>query len=237
VLVKKKDGSIRCAIDYRRVNSITKKDSYPLPHIDTVDALQGSTWFSTLDLRSGYWQVHQDPIDADKTAFVTHRGCVRFKVLSFGLTGAPSLFQRLMDMIMVGLNLTSALCYLDDIVVFSANFEQYLTRLRAVFQRLKDANLKIRPSKCQLSQRRVTFFGYVVLAAGIETDEEKIRAVKEWPVPNSVTEVRAFTGLCSFYRKFIEAFAEIAAPLHDLTKKNAWFVWSTVHQSAFDDLK
>ena len=101
------------------MNSITKKNSFSLPRIDAcLDALRGSTWFSTLDLRSGDWQVRQDPIDADKTAFVTRRGCFRFKVLSFGLTGAPSLFQRLMDMVMSGLTWTSALCYLDDIVVF-----------------------------------------------------------------------------------------------------------------------
>jgi len=109
VLVKKKDGTIRCAIDYRRVNSITKKAIYPLPRIDTcLGALQGSTWFSTLDLRSGYWHVRQDPIDADKTAFVTRRGCFRFRVLSFGLTGTPSLFQRLMDMALSDLTWTTA---------------------------------------------------------------------------------------------------------------------------------
>jgi transposase InsO family protein len=238
VLVKKKDGSIRCAVDYRRVHSITKKDSYPLPRIDScLDALRGSTLFSTLDLRSGYWQVRQDPLDADKTAFVTRRGCFRFKVLSFGLTGAPSLFQRLMDMVMSGLTWISALVYLDDIVVFSSNFEQHLTRLRAVFQRLSEANLKVRPSKCQLFQRKVTFLGYVVSANGIETDEGKIQAVRDWPVPKSVTEVRSFTGLCSYYRKFIEGFAEIAAPLHDLTKKNARFFWTEAHQLAFDELK
>ena len=220
------------------MNSITKKNSFSLPRIDAcLDALRGSTWFSTLDLRSGYWQVRQDPIDADKTAFVTRRGCFRFKVLSFGLTGAPRLFQRLMDMVISGLAWTPVLCYLDDSNVYSSNFEQHLTRLRAVFQRMVEANLRVRPSKCQLFQRMVTFLGYVVSAAGIGTDKERIEVVKDWPVPKSVTQVSAYTGLCSYYRKFIEAFAEIAAPLHDLTKKNAWFAWSSIHQTAFDELK
>jgi predicted aspartyl protease len=238
VLVKKKDGTIRCAIDYRKLNDITKKYTYPLPRIDScLDALQGSTWFSTLDLRSDYWQVKQDPTDADKTAFITGRGYFRFRVLSFGLTGAPSLFQRLMDVVLSGLTWTSALVYLDVIVVFSTSFDDHLSRLRAVFERLQIVNLKIKPTKCQLFQRKVKFLGYVVSADGLETDSEKVKAVAEWPTPRSVTEVRAFVGLCSYYRKFIASFAEIATPLHDLTKKNARFVWETKHETAFRELK
>ena len=102
-----------------------------------------------MDLRSGYWQVSQDPIDANKTAFVTRRGCFRFKILSFGLTGWPSLFQRLTDMVVFGLIWISALCYLYDNVVHSSNFEQHLTQLRAVYLHLAGTNLKVRPFQCQ----------------------------------------------------------------------------------------
>jgi hypothetical protein len=159
VIVRKKDGKLRCAIDYRRLNQITKGDSYPLPHIDAcLDALNGSSWFSTLDLRSGYWQVRQDPQDADKTAFITRRGCYRFKVLSFGLSGAPSLFQRLMNLVLAGLTWSIALVYLDDIVVFARNFEEHRLRLRTVLERLRVANLKVKPVKCQLFQRKIIFW-------------------------------------------------------------------------------
>jgi hypothetical protein len=151
MLGKKTDETICCAIDYRKPNNITKKDTYPHPRLDScLDALQGSTWFSTLDQRSGYWQVKQDPTDADKTAFITRRGCFRFRVLSIGLTGAPSLFQRLMDMVLSGLTWTSVLVYLVEIVVFCTSFDDHLSRLRAVFKRLQIANLKIKPTKCQL---------------------------------------------------------------------------------------
>ena len=238
VLVRKKDNSLRVAIDYRRLNNVTRKDSYPLPHIDScLDALNGSSWFSTLDLRAGYWQVRQDPKDADKTAFITRKGCFRFKVLSFGLTGAPSLFQRLMDLILAGLTWCTALVYLDDIVVFSRSFEEQTERLKAVFERLRAANLKVKPNKCRLYQRQITFLGYVVSAKGIETDPEKVRVVQEWPAPANISEVRSFIGLCSYYRKFVKSFAELAAPLHDLTKKNARFRWEAAHQSAFEELK
>ena len=238
VLVKKRDGTLRCAIDYRRLNQITKGDTYPLPRIDAcLDTLQGSSWFSTLDLRSGYWQVRQNPVDADKTAFITRRGSFRFKVLSFGLSGAPSLFQRLMDLVLIGLTWNVALVYLDDMIIYASSFDEHISRLTSVLERLSAANLKVRPSKCNLLQRRVTFLGYVVSSEGLATDPEKIKAVQDWPTPASVTEIRAFVGLCSYYRKFISGFAQIAAPLHELTKKNARFRWSPSQEDAFQELK
>jgi hypothetical protein len=142
-----------------------------------------------------------------------------------------------MDMVLSGLTWTSALVYLDDIVVFSTSFDDHLSRLRAVCERLQIANLKIKPTKCQLFQWKVKFLGYVVSADGLETDSEKVEAAAEWPTPPSVTEVRAFVGLCSYYRKVIASFAEIATPLHDLTKKNARFIWETKHETAFRELK
>ena len=174
VLVKKSDNSLRFCIDYRQLNSVTVKDSYPLPRIDScMDALGGSKYFSTLDLRQGYWQVENDPESADKTSFVTRRGSFRFKVLPFGLSNAPAIFQRLMNLVMRGLTWEACLVFLDDIVVMSSSFEQHLERLRAVLGRLKVANLKLKPSKCKLFQLRVKFLGSIVSEERIEPNTFK----------------------------------------------------------------
>ena len=148
VLVKKKDGSLRFCVDYRRLNAITYKDSYPLPLIDNcLSALSGASWFSTLDLRAGYYNIPIAECDRDKSAFITRTGCYRFTVMPFGPTGAPSVFQRLMDLVLCGLSYVSCLVYLDDIIIFGRNFEEHLDRLREVFDRICQANLKLKPSK------------------------------------------------------------------------------------------
>ena len=151
VLARKSDGSLRFCIDYRYLNNLTVKDSYPLPRIDTCfDALGDTKFCSTLDLRQGYWQVENDPETADKTTFITRKGDFKFKVLPFGLSNAPAVFQRLMNLVMRGLRWKACLVFLDDIVVMSKTSEQHLERLRAVFGRLRSANLKLKPSKCKL---------------------------------------------------------------------------------------
>jgi transposase InsO family protein len=238
VLIKKRDGDLRFCIDYRRLNNLTYKDSYPLPRIDAcLHSLGGSKYFSTLDLRSGFWQTSIDPRDRDKTAFVTRRGTFRFKVLSFGLANAPSLFQRLMDLVLVGLTWETCLVFLDDIIVFSETFEQHLERLSAVFVRLQQAQLKLKPSKCHIFQLRVSFLGHVVSESGIEPDPEKVEAVKTWPRPKNLTEVRAFVGLAGYYRNHIRGFAEIARPLHELTRKGERFQWNEMRELSFIRLK
>lgn len=238
VLVRKKDGSHRLCVDYRRVNNVTRKDSYPLPHIDTcLGSMDGSKFFSCLDLRSGYHNIPIVESDRDKTAFITRKGCYRYKVLPFGLTTAPSVFQRLMDLVLCGLTYISCLVYLDDIIVFAPDFDTHIARLREVFDRLRAANLKLHPSKCSLFQRKVDFLGHTLSEAGIEVQDAKIAAVRDWPRPRDVHEVRQWMGTASYYRRFIAGFATIAAPLYALQRKDAAFHWGEAEENAFIQLK
>ncbi len=178
VLVPKKDGSLRFCMDYRRVNAVTRKDAYPFPRVDDIlDTLAGSRWFSTLDLLSGYWQVEVKPKDREKTAFCTPEGLFEFCVMPFGLCNAPATFQRLMDAVLAGLQWSSCLVYIDDIVIPGKTFTEHLAHLRQVFQRLKGAGLKLKPSKCNLCLKEVEFLGHVVGAEGVRTDLKKTEKV------------------------------------------------------------
>jgi len=238
VLVTKKDGSRRFCVDYRALNDLTVKDSYPLPRIDdTLDALAGARWFSTLDLKSGYHQVEVAEEDKAKTAFSFGQGLWQFTVMPFGLCNAPSCFERLMERVLEGLHWKTALVYIDDVIVFGGTFEEELQRLREVLRRLRVANLKLSPKKCLLFQPEVPFLGHVVGREGVRTDPQKVAAVREWPVPTGVAEVRSFLGLCTYYRRFVPGFAQVASPLYHLTRKGARFEWSERCQEAFDSLK
>jgi dUTPase len=239
VLVQKKDKSFRFCIDYRKLNSVTVKDSFPIANLsDCLDSLSGSKWFSTLDLASGYWQCEVEESDRHKTAFITHRGLHQFKVLPFGLCNSPPTFQRLMEKVLNGLTWDKVLVYLDDIVVLARNsFEEAVGNLQCVFTRLREANLKLKPKKCTLFQKQVQFLGHIVAEEGISCDPEKISAVKDWVEPKTVTEVRSFLGFANYYRRFVQSFARVAGPLTDLTKKEVPFKWTGECQEAFDLLK
>ena len=238
VLARKKDGSLRCCIDFRQVNDVTRKDAYPLPKADQcLDAMNGSFWFSTFDLRSGFHQVALAPEDADKTAFITRRGLFRFRTMPFGLCNAVATFQRLMDLVLSGLNLDICLAYLDDIILFSKTPEEHVERLEILLQRLSDMNLKLKPSKCALMQRKVTFLGHVVSGEGVATDPEKIKLISEWPEPTNIRQLRGFLGLSGYYRRFVKDYSHIANPLNKLLKKDQRFVWNEECQMAFDKLK
>ena len=238
VLAKKRDGTLRCCIDYRQLNAVTRKDVYPLPRInDCLDTMASASYFSTFDLRSSYHQVEVALQDRDKTTFICPRGMYRYKTMPFGLCNAPSTFQRLMDVALSGLHLEVCLVYLDDIIIFSKSVDEHLERLVRVLDRLRSAKLKLKPEKCSLFQRSISFLGHVISAEGVATDPAKTKAVSEWPVPTSVKEVRSFLGLAGYYRRFVRDYASIAAPLHELTKKDKSFVWTDETQLAFEMLR
>lgn len=226
VLVTKKNGTKRFCVDYRSLNNVTAKDSYPLPRMDDMlDAMAGARWFSTLDLKSGYHQVEMAREDKAKTAFSFGQGLWQFTVMPFGLCNLEGLQWR------------TALVYLDDIIVFGGSFDEELERLQVVLRRLRAANLKLSPKKCLFFQSEVPFLGNIVGRDGVKTDPQKVAAVQDWPVPTCVTDVKSFVGLCTYYRRFVKQFAQIASPLHQLTRRGARFEWSAACQVAFDSLK
>ena len=238
VLVKKKDGTYRFCVDYRRLNDITKKDAYPLPRLDdSVEAMAGAEWFHTLDLHSGYWQVEMDPEDKEKTAFVTRSGLYQFRVMPFGLTNAPATFERLMEMVLNGLQWEQLQVYLDDVIVFGRTFMIAMLNLILVFLRFRQANLKMKVKKCKLFQSQVSFLGHIVSREGVKCDPAKLEAVAQWPHPETVTEVKSFLGFCTYYRRFIAHFSTVASPLTRLTRKDVDFVWTDKCEQAFRQLK
>lgn len=251
VLCRKADGSLRFCIDLRKLNNRTIKDAYTLPRIeDTLDRLDGATYFSKLDLKSGYWQVEIREEDKKKTAFtVGPLGFFECNRMPFGLTNAPATFQRLMETCMGDMNLKECLLFLDDILIFSSTFTEHLERLQSVFQRLHDYKLKLNPKKCEFFKSQVRYLGHVVSERGIMTDPDKTSALKKWPIPCSVKSLRSFLGFTGYYRRFIKDYARIVKPLNDLligqpthkaAKKNArkrkkteW-KWGELEQDSFD---
>ncbi|KAL5020815.1 hypothetical protein ScPMuIL_002102 [Solemya velum] len=246
VLVRRKDKRLRFCVDYRELNRRTIKDALSLPCItETLDSLIGSKYFSCLDLKNGFWQIELAEEDKEKTAFtVGPLGFYQFNSMPFGLTNSPSTFQRLMQTCMGDLHLSICLLFLDDIIVYSRTWEEHLSRLEAVFQRLRNYGLKLTPKKCHFAKTEVKYLGHVVSEEGIQTDPEKVSAVVNWPVPTSTKTVQQFIGFIGFYRRYIKGFSKISQPLHDLLKKQKngkrkyiEFRWGEAQQKAFDDLK
>ncbi len=233
VIVKKKDGTDRFCVDYRKLNAITVKDSYPVPLIEeTLDALRGSSFFTTLDLASGYWQMALDKESKEKTAFISDKGLFQFEVLPFGLSNAVAFFQRSMENILDGL--TNSKAYLDDVMTHSRTFKEHLVHLELVFKRLDEANLKIKPSKCLFVARETKFLGFDISIAGIKPCDDKLDAIKNYPVPKNQKGVKRFLGLASYYRKFIRNYSSTVDPINKLLKKGVKFEWSNECQECFN---
>ncbi|KAL3992153.1 cell division cycle protein 37 [Sarotherodon galilaeus] len=218
VVARKKNGSVRLCIDYRKLNLQTIKDAYALPKLeDTFSALAGSKWFTVLDLKSGYYQIEMEEKDKAKTAFVCPLGFWEFNRMPQGITNAPSTFQRLMEKCMGELNLKEVLVFIDDLIVFAPTLEEHETRLMKVLTRLKDFGLKLSLEKCMFFQTSVKYLGHVVSQAGVETDPDKISTLTSWPVPKNLKELRSFLGFAGYYRRFVQGYSAIVKPLHDLT--------------------
>ncbi|KAA3484115.1 DNA/RNA polymerases superfamily protein [Gossypium australe] len=238
LFVKKEDGTMRMCIDYRQLNKLTIKNKYPLPRIDDLfDQLKGAAVFSKIDLRSGYHQLKVKEADIHKTAFRTRYGHYEFLVMPFGLTNAPAAFMDMMNRVFQQYLDQFVVVFIDDILVYSRTEEEHDKHLRVVLQILREKQLYAKFSKCEFWLREVTFLGHVVSAEGIRVDPRKIEAVLDWKPPRSVAEIRSFLGLAGYYRRFVEGFSLIAAPMTRLLRKEVPFVWTEKQQESFDKLK
>lgn len=238
LFVKKKDGTMRLCIDYREINKITIKNRYPLPRIDDLfDQLRGATVFSKIDLRSGYHQLRIAEEDIPKTAFRTRYGHYEFLVMPFGLTNAPAAFMDLMQRYLRPYLDKFVVVFIDDILIYSKTREEHERHLRLVLELLRKEKLFGKFSKCEFWLEEISFLGHIVSKNGVSVDPEKIRAITEWPIPKSVTEVRSFLGLAGYYRKYVENFSKVARPLFELLKKGIKYHWGEKQTAALEELK
>lgn len=239
VLVKKPDGKVRFCVNYKKLNEVSLPDAYPLPFVSaTLDKLRNARFITTLDIKSAYWQILVAEASRPYTAFVVPtRGLFQFKRMPFGLHNAPATWQRFIDRV-VGVDLEQyCYIYLDDICVCTPTFEKHLEVLKIIIQRIRTAGLTLNREKCQFCKPELKFLGYVVNAAGLLVDPEKVEAIIRIPTPKSVTEVRRIVGLASWYRRFIPNFSTIVSPLTSLLRKNVKFVWDVTCAEAFTKIK
>ncbi len=239
LLVPKPDGTSRFCVNYKKVNKLSKFDAYPMPRIqEIVDKIGPAKYITKLDLCKGYWQVPLTERSKQYTAFSTPLGLYQFKYLPFGLHGAPATFQRMMDRLLRGKEKFAA-AYMDDLVIFSDEWEDHVNHVQDVLETLRQANLTAKPSKCSFAQTQVEYLGYFVGNGQIMPKKTKVEAIETWDQPKTKRDVRAFLGVSGYYRKFIPHYADIAAPLTDLTRKKCPEVveWTPACEKAFQTLK
>jgi hypothetical protein len=238
LFVKKKDGTLRLCIDYRKLNKVTIKNKYPLPRIDDLfDQLGGATIFSKIDLRSGYHQVRIKGEDVHKTAFQTRYGHYEFVVVPFGLTNAPATFMCLMNNVLSKFLDKFVLVFIDVILIYSKNREEHEEHLRLVLQVLREHQLYAKFNKCDFFQKQIHYLGHVLSGEGVAVDPDKIRSIVEWPTPKDVSDIRSFMGLVGYYRRFIKDFSKIGCPIIALQKKGTNFMWTRQCEERFQTLK
>jgi hypothetical protein len=215
------------------------KDAYPIPRIDDILASlkEGTGWFSTLDLTSGYYQIGLTPRAIERSAFVTPDGHWEYLRMPFGLCNAPATFQRMMNGIFADMIGKTVLVYLDDLTIFTKTYAQHLVELRKVFNLLQEEGLYLKPKKCTFVTHTMKFLGFVMDRDGLRTDPDKVAAVTSFPRPTTRTEIRAFLGLAMYYRRFVQNFAAIAAPLNQLLRKGQSLTWTPEQEEAFQTLK
>ena len=236
LLVDKADGSPRFCTDYRKVNMVTKPDAYPLPRMeDCIDQVGAAKFVSKFDLLKGYWQVPLTARAREVASFITPFGLYSYSVMSFGLRNAPATFQRLMNLVVAGLE--GCAVYLDDAVVYSDSWEVHLARIRNLFDRLRAANLTVNLAKCEFARATVTYLGKQVGQGEVRPLQAKVEAIKMYPAPSTKKELMRFLGLVGYYRSFCRNFSSVVAPLTDLLKARAKYIWSEICQQAFEKVK
>lgn len=242
-IVPKKNDSLgrkkwRMVIDYRKLNEKSLADAYPLPNItEVLDQLGSAKYFSVLDLASGFHQIPVDEKDAPKTAFSTPHGHYEFVRMPFGLKNGPATFQRLMDNVLTGLQGNELFVYLDDIVIYASSLIDHNAKFNKLAERLRKANLRLQPDKCEFLRKEVTYLGHIIGEDGVRPDPGKVKAVREFPRPRNATNIKQFLGLAGYYRRFIAKFSYITKPLTNLLKKDTEFVWTDKHENAFNKIK
>jgi hypothetical protein len=238
LLIRKRDNSFRFCVDYRRVNTTIKNDLFPIPRIDDIlESVSGACVFSTLDMKSSFHQIELDENSRDFTAFRTASGSYRYCRLPQGLSTSPAGFQRACNFAFNKQIGRFLYCYIDDLVIFSKNFDEHLVHLEEILSQIELTGFKIGLEKCQFAASSVKYLGHIIDGDGIHVDSDKIKAIAEMKPPSDVKGIRSFLGACGYYRKFIKSYSTIAAPLTELTKKSVPFKWTDKCQHAFDELK
>lgn len=231
-------GKLRFCVDYRKLNAISKKDRYPIPLIDELmERLNGAKIFTKLDIRQGFHRIRMDPDSEDLTTFRTRYGAYKYKVVPFGITNGPAVFQRFVNSTFFDYLDKFLTAFVDDLLIYSRNMEEHQEHVRLVLERLRNAGLQASISKCEFHVTRTKYLGFIITTEGVEVDPEKVSVIQNWAIPTTVRGVQSFLGFCNFYRRFIKNYSGIAKALYRLTRQNISFEWTPECQRTFEQLK